>query len=166
MTKDQMFLKIAELIATQAECPRRSVGCVLVDGRDRIVGTGYNARAAGHAACDADYPCDGHWLPRGKGLSKCEAIHSEERALLHRTGDVVTAYVTVSPCVPCTRKLLEVGCLRVVFGERCTSDDGAREAFFRERRRGAEWMLIKPDGSFEVDTDFSVERRTATEIGV
>ena len=166
--QDKMYLDEAVRAAELATCPRRSVGCVLVDSaRGRIVGRGFNGRAYGHAPCTADHQCDGAWLPRGKGLGSCEAIHSEARALLARTDMVYdTAYVTVSPCVPCTRLLLETGCLRVVFLERCTSDDGAREAFFRQPRAGAEWVLVKPNGSVEIDRDFSVQRRTTTEIGI
>ena len=39
---DAYFLEIAKTVAQRATCPRRQVGCVLVNSRNHIVATGYN----------------------------------------------------------------------------------------------------------------------------
>ncbi len=54
------------------------------------------------------------------GLEQCEAIHAEANALLQcrDVEDIKTAYVTASPCIHCTKLLMNTGCMRIVFSER------------------------------------------------
>jgi dCMP deaminase len=163
---DRVMLRVAQELSALAECPRRSVATVLVDARRRVLAYGFNSRAAGHEPCDETNPCTGHWLPRGKGLGACEAIHSEIAALIqcHDPDSINTAYVTVSPCAPCARALLNAGCRRVVFNERCTGDDAAMEAWFRAPRYGAEWVFIDPvNGVVECDRAFNPRGAKPTE---
>ncbi|KKM77674.1 hypothetical protein LCGC14_1367660 [marine sediment metagenome] len=52
---DEYFFKIAELVATRATCPRKSVGSVLVKDK-KIIGTGYNGAKSGEPHCLDDDP--------------------------------------------------------------------------------------------------------------
>ena len=115
-SRDEVYLKIAELIATRGTCIRRQVGCVLVDARGRILSTGYNGVAAGRKHCSEGEPCPGACYPSGQGLDECEAIHAEQNAilLLRDPWTVDTAYVTVSPCLSCIKLLLGTSCKRIV----------------------------------------------------
>ena len=38
-SKNQYFLKIARLVATRSTCPRRSVGCVIINKHGHIKAT-------------------------------------------------------------------------------------------------------------------------------
>lgn len=118
-SRDQVYLQIAETIAQRGTCPRRQVGCLLVDSRGRILSTGYNGVAAGRPHCCEGSPCEGANAVSGQGLDKCEAIHAEQNAilLLSDPWSVDTAYVTVSPCIPCMKLLLGTSCQRIVCRE-------------------------------------------------
>lgn len=115
-TRDELYLRMAELVATRGTCIRRQVGCVLVDDRGRVLATGYNGVAAGRAHCNEGNPCPGACAPSGEGLDACEAIHAEQNAilLLRDPWAVDTVYVTVSPCVSCIKLLLGTSARRIV----------------------------------------------------
>lgn len=101
LDKDEYFLQIAKTVAQRSTCPRRQVGCVLVDSQNHIVATGYNGVPTGFAHC-IDSPCPGAQYPTGEGLELCEAIHAEVNAFLQlRSDDELTAYMTVLPCFTC-----------------------------------------------------------------
>jgi len=111
---DQTMLEIAYVLAQRATCAKLAVGCVLVDTRYRIVGTGYNGNARGQTHC-LEKPCPGRNAPRGSDL--CEAIHAEQNALLtcHVPDDIHVCYTTHAPCMRCTKLLLNTGCRNIVF---------------------------------------------------
>ena len=115
-TPDQYFLRMAKLAATRGTCSRRQVGCVLVNKMNRVLSTGYNGRYAGAPHCNDGHPCAGATLPSGTGLDKCEALHAESSALLfcNNVYDISTCYVTVTPCIECTKMLLNTACERIV----------------------------------------------------
>ena len=114
MDKDEYFLQIANTVATRATCPRRKVGCVLVDSKQHIVATGYNGVPSGFTHC-TDIPCEGAKLPSGTGLDICEAIHAEVNAFLQlRSDDELTAYVTIMPCFPCAKMMANSNIKRLV----------------------------------------------------
>ena len=115
--KDEYFLQIANTVATRATCPRRKVGCVLVDSKQHIVATGYNGVPSGFTHC-IDVPCEGADLPSGTGLDVCEAIHAEVNAFLQlRSDDNLTAYVTIMPCFSCAKMMANSNIKRLVAAE-------------------------------------------------
>lgn len=122
---DTYFTRMAALVATRSTCLRRAVGAVLVNSRRHVLATGYNGVAAGRPHCNhhdmfdpVGYPhaCKGATAPSGQKLDKCEAIHAEQNALLQCRDvfDIDTCYVTVSPCIHCTKLLLNTSCRRIV----------------------------------------------------
>ena len=122
---DTYFIRMATLVATRATCLRRAVGAVLVNSRRHVLATGYNGVAAGRPHCNqhdpyepVGYPhaCQGATAPSGQKLDECEAIHAEQNALLQCRDvfDIDTCYVTVSPCIHCTKLLLNTSCRRIV----------------------------------------------------
>ena len=135
-------MALARETARRSTCVRRSVGAVLLDGRGHVVGTGYNGVAAGRPHCndvvfkdqtfagwdpaDLDetvverpHACPGWDRPMGQSGGACQAVHAEQNALLQCRDPwaVRSCYVTVSPCVPCAKVLLNTSCERVVFAE-------------------------------------------------
>ncbi len=115
-SKDMYFSSMALLASSRATCPRRRVGCVLINERGHVLSTGYNGVAAGSRHC-TEHNCPGASYPSGQGLDKCEALHAEQNALLQcrDVWTIDTAYVTASPCVTCTKLLMNTSCKRIVF---------------------------------------------------
>ena len=139
--KDTYFLRMAQLVASRSTCLRRSVGCVLVNERGHVLATGYNGVAAGMPHCNdrivtellfdnapsspehtiVEYPhaCPGAQSPSGTNLDGCQAIHAEQNALLQCRDafEIYTCYCTASPCLTCTKLLMNTSCKRIVFIE-------------------------------------------------
>lgn len=116
--KHQSYLQIADTVKARATCPRRQVGCVLVDKHFHILATGYNGTAKGVAHC-TDVPCEGANAPSGTGLDKCEAIHAEQNALLQCRDvmDIQYAYCTTLPCVHCMKLLMNTSVEAIYFDQ-------------------------------------------------
>ena len=129
----EVLLRIAMLLSQRATCAKLSVGCVLVDDKYRIIGTGYNGTARSMQHC-TDKPCAGALAPKGSDL--CEAVHAEQNALLNcREPDkILTAYITHAPCMRCTKLLLNTECKRIVFVDDTNEEPAARELWQRAAR--------------------------------
>ena len=114
---DKYFLSIAHLVAQRSTCRRRRVGCVLVDMRNHIVATGYNGVPSGFKHC-LDVPCEGASAPSGTDLDKCLAVHAEVNAFLQLTSDdILTAYVSTTPCFTCAKMICNSNVARIVATE-------------------------------------------------
>ena len=150
-TRDQMYLAMAELVATRGTCSRRQVGCVLVDKRGRVLATGYNGPASGRPHCSEGHPCPGAGFRSGEGLDKCEAIHAEQNAvlLLHDPWAVDTVYCTASPCLSCVKLLLGTSAKRIVCREIYPHPD----ALEWWKRAGRELIQLKGSDDLEVVSD-------------
>jgi dCMP deaminase len=126
---DDYFLTIAMAVARRSTCMRRSVGCVLVDEKNRILATGYNGMASGQPHCNEVRPdphgyamyhphaCPGAFAQSGEHIDQCGAIHAEQNALVQcRDVDAIrTCYTTTQPCVSCLKLLLGTPCDRIVY---------------------------------------------------
>lgn len=147
LTKDAWAMQLAQITAQRSTCCRRMVGAVLLDHASHVLSTGYNGVATGLPHCNelgikdtgrkffgkqealsqldpadpASYPwaCSGAFSPSGTNLDGCEAIHAEQNALLQCRDprEIHTCYCTASPCITCTKLLLNTGCERIVFLE-------------------------------------------------
>ena len=118
LSKDEYFVRMADLVSQRATCKRRAVGCVLVSAAGHVLATGYNGVPAGSSHC-IDIPCPGFGFASGHGLDACEAIHAEQNALLQckDVSLIHTAYVTTLPCMTCAKLLMNTGCKRIVYGQ-------------------------------------------------
>jgi len=134
--RDSWAMALAVVTAERATCLRRKVGAVLLNSRGHVLSTGYNGVAAGQNHCneyvgntDSDinvikvgnhpHACSGAHSASGTNLDGCQAIHAEQNALLQCRDvySIDTAYVTASPCMTCTKLLLNTSCRRIVFLE-------------------------------------------------
>lgn len=113
---DEYFMRIALLASERGTCLRRKVGCVLVNNLNHIIATGYNGVPRSVKHC-YDSPCESAFARSGEGLDKCMAVHAEQNALLqcHDVNSISTCYVTASPCITCTKLLMNTSCVRIVF---------------------------------------------------
>lgn len=131
-------MSVAVLTAQRTTCIRRAVGCVLLNDLGHIIATGNNGVARGMPHCNevvGFYPhaCKGHDLPPGQ--DKCEAIHAEVNAIM-QAGDVTkihACYVTLSPCLACTKILLNTSCHHIYALEQW-SDPASEELWTRAGR--------------------------------
>jgi dCMP deaminase len=135
-TKHDYFRQMAELVSTRSTCFRRSVGCVLVDARDRVLATGYNGVVMGAKHCntvDEDhsraplrwpYRCSAARSPSGTNLEGCDAVHAEQNAIVQcrDTQAIAAAYVTTFPCSSCTKLLLNTSCQAIYYAENYPGD--------------------------------------------
>ncbi len=111
---DEYFLNMAKITALRSTCKRRQVGCILVDSNNHVAATGYNGVPKGFKHC-LDYPCKGADAASGTRLNECKAVHAEMNALLQLTSrDVLTAYLTVTPCFDCSKVLANSTVKRIV----------------------------------------------------
>tara|TARA_R110002020_G_scaffold124118_1_gene280978 strand:+ start:93 stop:554 length:462 start_codon:yes stop_codon:yes gene_type:complete len=111
---DEYFLNMARLVALRSTCRRRQVGCILVDSNNHIAATGYNGVPKGFIHC-LDQPCKGADAPSGTRLNECKAVHAEMNALLQlQSTDILTAYITVTPCFDCSKVLANSNVKKIV----------------------------------------------------
>jgi dCMP deaminase len=117
---DEYFMSITALVARRSTCLRRSVGALLVKDK-RILATGYNGPPAGLAHCDQLGGClrDKLKVPPGERHEISRAIHAEQNAIIQAATSGVniqgaTLYSTHSPCVLCTKMVINAGIQRIV----------------------------------------------------
>jgi len=111
---DEYFLNMARLTSLRSTCVRRQVGCILVDSNNHVVATGYNGVPKNFQHC-LDVPCTGATAPSGTQLNECWAVHAEMNAMLQlQSTDLLTAYITVTPCFDCAKILANSNVKRIV----------------------------------------------------
>lgn len=114
ISRDQMFMMMAEVAALRSTCRRLSVGAILVDQDHNFVSMGYNGPPSGEPHCtgnDCGHPsCTRASHAEMNAIERADFDHSEEppRSL--------TLYVTNSPCEGCWFKIVNSDLIgRVVF---------------------------------------------------
>ena len=115
---DEYFMEITKLTSQRSNCIKRKVGCIIVKDT-RILSLGYNGTPKGLLNC-FEGGCDrcNKGDSCGTNLDICVCLHAEENALLFANkSDLVdsTIYVTLFPCVGCTKKIIQCGIKRLVF---------------------------------------------------
>ncbi len=114
---DLRYLRMAEIWAENSYCQRRQVGCLVVKDK-RIISDGYNGTPAGFEnVCEEN------------GVTKPYVLHAEANAITklarsHNNSDGATLYVTSSPCIECSKLIIQSGIRRVVYGELYRLHDG------------------------------------------
>jgi len=132
---DEYFLKVAAVVAERSTCRRHHVGAVAVKGK-HILATGYNGAPTGLKDC-LELGClrDERDIPSGERHEVCRAIHAEQnviiQAALHGVSlEGCTIYATHTPCVLCTKMLVNAKIKRYIsFGK---YNDDAFVDLFRE----------------------------------
>lgn len=101
---------------------RRQVGAVIVKD-NRILSTGYNGAPKGLKHC-AEVGCTraNYNVPSGERHELCRGLHAEQNAIIQAAVfgtaiDGATIYTTLSPCVLCTKMIINSGIKRIVLRE-------------------------------------------------
>ena len=115
---DKRYLRMARIWAENSYCQRRKVGALIVKDK-MIISDGYNGTPAGFTnVCEDE-----------DGSTKPYVLHAEANAItkVARSGNSSegsTLYITASPCMECSKLIIQAGIKRVVFNELYRLSDG------------------------------------------
>jgi dCMP deaminase len=119
---EEYFMDIARLVARRSTCLRRQVGAVVVKDK-HILATGYNGTPSGIAHC-SEVGCLRQKLnvPSGERHELCRGLHAEQNAIIQAAKHGVniagaTLYCTNSPCVICSKMIINAGLEKIVYLE-------------------------------------------------
>jgi dCMP deaminase len=118
---DEYFMNLATVVASRSNCVKRMVGAIVVADR-RVISTGYNGTPRGTRNCnEGGCPrCNGG-AETGTRLDECLCSHAEENAITQAAYHGVsvrgaTIYTTFSPCLICTKMIINAGIREVIYG--------------------------------------------------
>ncbi|HYW96269.1 MAG TPA: dCMP deaminase family protein [Bacteroidales bacterium] len=117
---DKRYLQMARIWAENSYCKRRKVGALIVKDR-MIISDGYNGTPAGFEnICEDEYY-----------RTKPYVLHAEANAITkvaksNNSSEGATLYITTSPCIECSKLIIQSGIKRVVFSELYTKNEGLR----------------------------------------
>ena len=118
-TIDRRYLRMARIWAENSYCTRRKVGAIIVDG-SMIISDGFNGTPSGFENVCED---------EETGLTKPYVLHAEANAITKvacstNSSGGATLYVTTSPCLECSKLIIQAGIKRVVYNEMYKVTDG------------------------------------------
>ena len=130
---DKRYLRMTRIWAENSYCQRRKVGAILVKD-SMIISDGFNGTPSGFEnVCEDE-----------TGITKPYVLHAEANAITkvarsNNSSDGSTLYVTASPCLECSKLIIQAGIKRVVFNELYRLADGIDLL----RRAGVECVHVK-----------------------
>ncbi|MBO5054101.1 MAG: dCMP deaminase family protein [Muribaculaceae bacterium] len=115
---DRRYLRMSAIWAENSYCQRRKVGAIIVKDQ-MIISDGYNGTPSGFENVCEDL----------SGITKPYVLHAEANAITkvsrsNNSSDGATLYVTSSPCLECSKLIIQAGIKRVVFNEMYRLSDG------------------------------------------
>ncbi len=115
---DKSYMEMAFVWANNSYCERRKVGALIVKDR-MIISDGYNGTPAGFEnVCEEE-----------NNTTKPYVLHAEANAITkvaksNNSSDGATLYVTDSPCMECSKLIIQSGIKRVVYTREYRITDG------------------------------------------
>lgn len=108
---DERYLRMAFIWAENSYCQRRRVGALLVKDK-MIISDGFNGTPSGF-----ENRCEDE-----AGVTYPYVLHAEANAITkvarsHNSSEGSTLYITTSPCMECSKLIIQAGIRRVVFAE-------------------------------------------------
>lgn len=109
---------MAAIWAKNSYCKRRRVGALIVKD-SMIISDGYNGTPSGFEnVCEDE-----------SGVTKPYVLHAEANAIskIAKSGNSshgATLYVTASPCIECSKLIIQAGINRVVYRDEYRLNDG------------------------------------------
>jgi dCMP deaminase len=115
---DIRYLQMARIWADNSYCHRRQVGALIVKDR-MIISDGYNGTPSGFENICEDE----------NNKTKPYVLHAEANAITkvaksNNSSEGATLYVTSSPCLECSKLIIQAGIKRVVFSDAYRLQDG------------------------------------------
>ena len=131
---------MAAVWAKNSYCKRRQVGALIVKD-NMIISDGYNGTPSGFEnICEDEIT----------GATKPYVLHAEANAISKvaksgNSSEGATLYVTASPCLECSKLIIQAGIKRVVYREQYRLDDGIQLL----KRAGIEVEQVEEDNNNE-----------------
>ena len=128
---DLYFMNIAQVVASRSNCLKRHVAAVIVKDK-RIISTGYNGTPRGIRNCsEGGCPRCNSFAESGTKLDECVCSHGEENAIVQASYHGIsikdaTIYTTFSPCLMCTKMIINSGMKEVVYNSNYPMSDVPR----------------------------------------
>jgi dCMP deaminase len=138
LTLDCRYLRMARIWAENSYCKRRQVGALIVKDK-MIISDGYNGTPSGFEnVCEEN------------DVTKPYVLHAEANAITKiarssNSSDGATLYVTASPCLECSKLIIQAGIKRVIYSEHYRLEDGTNLL----KRAGIEVVYIDPSDKNE-----------------
>lgn len=115
---DRRYLRMAAIWSENSYCKRRQVGALIVKDK-MIISDGYNGTPSGFENICEDE----------NNVTYPYVLHAEANAItkIARSGnnsDGATLYVTDSPCIECSKLIIQAGIKRVVYSREYRLSDG------------------------------------------
>ncbi|MBP3350686.1 MAG: dCMP deaminase family protein [Bacteroidaceae bacterium] len=115
---DERYIRMARIWGENSYCKRRQVGALIVKEK-MIISDGFNGTPAGFENICEDE----------NGRTKPYVLHAEANAITkvarsNNSSEGATLYVTCSPCIECSKLIIQAGIRRVVFSELYHNTDG------------------------------------------
>ena len=114
---DERYLRMAQIWSENSYCERRKVGALIV--RDNmIISDGFNGTPSGFPnICEEN------------NITFPYVLHAEANAITkvarsNNSSEGSTLYVTASPCMECSKLIIQAGIKRVVFSDLYRIQDG------------------------------------------
>ncbi len=132
---DRRYLEMAKIWAQNSYCIRRQVGALIVKGK-MIISDGYNGTPAGFENICEDE----------NNITKPYVLHAEANAITkvaksHNSSEDSTLYITSSPCMECSKLIIQSGIRRVVYSNKYHKTDGLELL----KRANIELVYIDPE---------------------
>ncbi len=115
---DLRYLRMAAIWSENSYCERRKVGALIVKDK-MIISDGFNGTPSGFPnVCES-----------GEGVTLPYVLHAEANAITrvarsNNSSEGGTLYVSTSPCMECSKLIIQAGIKRVVFSELYRITDG------------------------------------------
>ena len=145
ISKDDYFMKIAEVVSERSTCIKRKVGAVLIKD-SHILSTGYNGAPSGFNHCTPK-TCMRQNLKSGENPELCRGVHSEinciVQAAIHGTSILgnTTLYTTHFPCMSCLKLIINAGIKRLVYKEGYNMENKIKEEMLNESKLNVQQLL-------------------------
>jgi len=124
ISREELFMEIAGLVAMRSTCERAQVGAVVVKDK-RIVATGYGGAPSGQPHC-TEVGCE---IGPGGGCIRTTHAEANIIAFAARNGlqlEGCDMYVTLSPCYTCAKLIINAGIRTVIYRDEYREDSGLK----------------------------------------
>jgi len=138
ISKDDYFMKIAEVVSERSTCIKRKVGAVLIKNY-HILSTGYNGSPSGFTHCTPE-TCVRQNLKSGEKPELCRGVHAEInciiQAAIHGTSiqGNTALYSTHFPCMSCLKLIVNAGIKRLVYKEGYNMENKIKKELLKESK--------------------------------
>jgi dCMP deaminase len=115
---DKRYLEMARIWAGNSYCKRRQVGALIVKER-MIISDGFNGTPAGF-----ENICEDENFKTKPYVLHAEANAITKVAKSNNSSEGATLYITTSPCMECSKLIIQAGIKRVVYCDVYHMHDG------------------------------------------